>query len=398
MSLVRHNELVLESLYPAFLLIGLLILAHVLLFWSRPSSDQVMLPITGMLSAIGLTLVSRLAPKEFSHQIAWVILGFFLMILVVLLPGSVHWLKRYKYTWAILGVALITTTIVFGVDPNGSGERLWLGFGDILFQPSEVLKVLLVVFVASYLDDKRELLSENAFRVGFFKMPAIPYIVPLLVTWSLAVLLLIGQKDLGPTLLLFGVFIAMLYAATSRTVYIWAGLLLFLIAAYGAYHVFGHVATRVDIWIDPWTDAQGKGYQLVQSLVAFASGGVVGTGLGFGYPLLIPAVYTDFPFAAIGEEMGLLGTLAIVLLYLVFTYRGLKISLEAQDSFEQLLAMGLTVTVGLQAIVIISGNLKLIPLTGITLPFISYGGSSMLTNFIIVGLLLRISHASERSS
>jgi cell division protein FtsW (lipid II flippase) len=300
-------------------------------------------------------------------------------------------LKRYKYTFAALGIGLVLITMVFGIDPNGSGARLWLGFGELLFQPSEILKILLVFFVASYLDDKRELLSVHLTRIGSFELPPIPYLMPLLLMWGLSVLLLIGQKDLGPTFLLFGVFLGMLYAASSRSIYVWAGLILLVIAAYGSYHVFSHAHNRIDVWLDPWSDPQNRGYQVIQGLVALASGGVFGVGLGFGYPLLIPAVHTDFPFAAIGEEMGLLGTMGVVLLYLVLTYRGMKTAVEASDSFDQLVALGLTITVGLQAIIIIAGNLKLIPLTGITLPFVSYGGSSLASNFIILGLLLRIS-------
>ncbi|MBI2954098.1 MAG: FtsW/RodA/SpoVE family cell cycle protein [Chloroflexi bacterium] len=398
MSLMRKAEVSTDNLQPAILIVGLLFVMHVVLFLRRPASDQVLLPLAGALIALGLTLVSRLAPSYFERQVAWVILGCLLALLIVSLPGSLLWLRRYKYTWAVLGIGLVGTTIVFGVDPNGSGARLWLGFGDYLFQPSEILKILSVFFVASYLDDKQELLSLDTFKFSFLKVPGLPYLMPLLIMWGLSVLLLLGQKDLGPTFLVFGVFLAMLYAASSRPVYVWAGLGLLLLAAFGSYHLIGHAQARIDVWLDPWSDPQGNGYQIVQALVAFASGGILGKGLGFGYPLLIPAVHTDFPMAAIGEEMGLLGTLAIVALYLVFTYRGLKIALEAPDSFQQLLAMGLTVTIGLQALIIIAGNLKLIPLTGITLPFISYGGNSLITNFIILGLLLRISDATRRAT
>ena len=398
MSFVRKGEMVGEQIYPSFIIVGLLLLMHVFLTWRRPASDQVLMPLTGALVALGLTLVSRLAPSHYGRQIAWIVFGYFLAILIVSLPGSIRWLKQYKYTWAFLGIGLVATTMVFGVDPNGSGMRLWLGFGDLLFQPSEVLKVLSVLFVAAYLDDNRELLSVDSFKFGPVKLPPIPYLMPLLVMWGLSVLLLFGQKDLGPTFLLFGVFLAMLYAASSRSVYVWAGLGLLLVAVLASYLAFTHARTRIDIWLDPWSDPQGKSYQVVQGLVAFASGGIFGSGLGFGYPLLIPAVYTDFPMAAIGEEMGLLGTLSVVLLYMVFAYRGLKIALDAKDGFHQLVAMGLTITLGLQAIIIIAGNLKLIPLTGITLPFISYGGSSLAANFVILGLLLRISDSTRGAS
>lgn len=398
MSYVRKSELVGETLYPAFLIVALLFLMHGFLTWRRPAADQILMPLTGALVALGLTLVSRLAPSYYLRQVLWVIVGCLLAILIVSLPGSIHWIKQYKYTWAILGIALVAITMVFGVDPNGSGARLWLGFGDLLFQPSEALKVLSVLFVAAYLDDKRELLSVDALRLGFVRLPPIPYLMPLLIMWGLSVLLLFGQKDLGPTFLLFGVFLAMLFAASSRSIYVWAGIVLLFIAVFASYFAFSHAHTRIDVWIDPWSDPQGAGYQIVQGLLAFASGGILGAGLGFGYPLLIPAVHTDFPMAAIGEEMGLVGTLAVLLLYMIFLYRGLKIALETSDSFHQLVAMGLTITLGLQAMIIIAGNIKLIPLTGITLPFISYGGSSLAANFVILGFLLRISDSARGAS
>jgi len=331
-------------------------------------------------------------------QAVWLALAFLLLLLTLAAPWPNLALKRYKYTAALLGLGLVGISLVFGTDPNGSGARLWISYGGINFQLSEVMKVLLVVFLAAYLDDKRELLSMGSYRLWRFNLPPLPYLGPLLAMWGLSVVVLVAQRDLGAVMLLFGVFLAMLYMASSRLLYVWAGVGLFLAAAYAGYQVFSVVQRRIDIWLNPWADPQNTSFQLVQSLVAIASGGVLGTGLGHGYPNLIPAAWTDFPFAALTEELGIMGGLAILCLYALFTFRGYVISLRAPTSFEQLLGAGLTTTLGLQALIIIGGNIRLIPLTGITLPFISYGGSSLLTNFVLVGLLLRIAGRRERTS
>jgi len=382
------------SLLPAVVLAASLLIGWLWLRIRCGKADQVLFPLAGILSAMGIILVFRLEPDSSVHQLIWMVTGITLMLATASFPRLLGWLKRYKYTWMIAGIGLVALTLVFGVDPNGSGARLWLGFGENVFQPSEMLKVLLVVFLAGYVDDKREIISYGTYRLGPLQLPALPYLAPMLAMWGLSILLLLGQKDLGATFLLFAAFLAVLYMASSRLIYVWGGLAMFLVAAYGAYHVSNHVATRVDVWLNPWVDSDGKGYQIIQSLLAFASGGIFGTGLAKGYPKTVPAVHTDFPLAAIGEELGLLGTLGVLALYLLFVYRGFKIALEARNTFSQMLAAGVTASVGIQTLIIAAGNIKLIPLTGITLPFISYGGSSLVTNFIIVGLLLRISQES----
>jgi cell division protein FtsW (lipid II flippase) len=316
------------------------------------------------------------------------------VVLAVLREPS--WIKRYKYTWAVLALLILLLTLVFGRDPHGGGAALWIVVGPVQFQPSEVLKVLLVVFLAGYLDDKRELISRATFKLGPLRLPPLPYLGPLFLMWGLTLLLLAVQKDLGLALLLFGLFLAMLYVASSRLIYVVGGLSLFLAGAYVMYLSFAYVQVRVRGWLDPWFDPSGASYQMVQSLLAFGNGGLLGTGLGRGQPDLVPAAVTDFPFAAIGEELGLAGALGVLALYLVFLYRGYRIAIDAFDPFQQLLAAGLTTVIALQTFIIVGGNIKLIPLTGITLPFISYGGSSLLTNFAIVGILLAISDRAER--
>ena len=392
-----RRELLGPEVWPLLVLVGGYLVTYLFLVARRWQGDQYLLPLVNILSGLGLIQVSRLSPSLVEKQTIWLVLSFFLLLLTLAAPWPNLALKRYKYTAALLGLGMVAVSLVFGTDPNGSGARLWISYGGISFQLSEVTKVLLVIFLAAYLDDKRELLSLGSYRFWRFNLPPLPYLGPLLAMWGLSVVVLVVERDLGPVMLLFGVFLAMLYIASSRMLYVWTGVGLFLAAAFAGYQVLSVVQRRVDIWLNPWADPQNTSFQLVQSLVAIASGGVLGAGLGHGYPNLIPAAWTDFPFAALTEELGILGGLAILGLYALLTFRGFLVSLRAPTTFEQLLGAGLTTTLGLQALIIIGGNIRLIPLTGITLPFISYGGSSLLTNFVLIGLLLRVANHSERT-
>jgi cell division protein FtsW (lipid II flippase) len=386
----------LRDAWPALLFAVAVLAIHLLLVWRWPSADQLLLPLTTMLAAIGLLMVGRLEPALYGRQAVWIAVGAVALAGVLTLLPSVDWLARYKYTWAAAGSLLVLTTFVLGVDLNESGMRLWIGAGGVYFQPSELYKVILVIFLAAYLAERRELIALTGWRVGPLRLPPVPYLLPMLVVWLLSLGLVVVQRDLGAALLFFGVFLALLYVATARLDYVAAGLGTFALGAALAYQLFGHVRDRVAVWLDPFADAQGRGYQIVQALYALASGGVLGAGLGYGYPEYIPAVHTDFAIAAIGEELGLLGSLGVVALYLLLVYRGFRVALRAPDAYLQLLAVGLTTVLGLQALVILGGTTRLIPLTGVTLPFISYGGSSLLVNFAIIGLLLRISTERPR--
>ena len=304
------------------------------------------------------------------------------------------WLRTYKYTWAAAGIALLLLVFVFGSDTNGA--RLSLSVGPLSGQPSELLKVILVVFLAGYLSENRALLAEENTRIGPLRLPPLPYLAPMVAMWAIALGIVVVQRDLGAALLFFAVFLALLYVATGRPSYVIGGLILFVAGAFVLYKLFGHVQARVDVWLDPWADPQDTGFQVVQALYAFGRGGILGVGLGAGLPTIggrmpVPAVHTDYPLAAIGEELGLIGLLAVLGLYLVVVSRGLRIAASAHDDFRSLLAAGLALVIGVQAFIIAGGNLKLIPLTGITLPFISYGGSSLLANALVIGLLLVLS-------
>ena len=298
------------------------------------------------------------------------------------------WLRRYKYTWGFLGLAMMAVTMVAGENVNGA--RLWLNLGIVTVQPSELVKVLLVVFLAAYLDDYGDLIA-GSYRIGPLKLPPIPYLLPMIIMWVASLAIVVLQNDLGTALLFFGIFLVMIYVATGRLLYIVVGLSSFAVAVYIAYQLFDRIAVRVQNWINPWSDPLVAGFQQIQAEYSLAAGHIFGTGLGYGHPQYIPAVETDYIFAALGEELGLLGTIAILALYLLLVARGSLIALRAEGGFPQLLAVGLTTILALQTLIILAGTLRIIPLTGITLPFISAGGSSLLTNFIIVGLLLRIS-------
>jgi len=360
-----------------------------------------------MLSGLGLAEVARLAPDLslvgpgegirlfpatfLVRQMVWLVLGTLCLLAIVLIPRDLRWLRRYRYTWLLTGLALLAMTLLIGVNPSGFGARLWLGARGVYFQPSELLKLLLLVFLASYLEDRREALLEVEARVGVWQVPHPAYLGPMLLMWSFSMLLLIWQRDLGAALLFFGVFLAMLYAATGQGRYVLTGTALLVVAGIVGYRLFDHVALRVDAWWNPWQEASGRSFQIVQSLLAFASGGVLGQGLGQGLPTAIPVVHTDFVFAAIGEEYGLVGMLALVACFALLVGRVFHIALGAHRPFDQLLAAGIGALFGLQSLVIMAGTLRVIPLTGVTLPFVSYGGSSLLTSMIMVGLLLHIS-------
>jgi cell division protein FtsW (lipid II flippase) len=284
---------------------------------------------------------------------------------------------------------LLGSTLALGVDPNDSGVRIWLGYGGYYFQPSELIKILLVIFLASYLDDVRGLVGGPS--IGGRRSIRVAYLLPVALLGGMCLLLLLVQRDLGPAVLFYAVTLTLLYLATERALYVALGLAAFGLGATVVYRLFAVAQLRIDVWRDPWVEASGRGYQIVQGLVALANGGLLGTGLGRGHPEILPAAYTDFPFAVIGEELGFVGAAGVIGLYGLVALRGYAIAARTSHPFSTLLAAGLTTVLSFQAFIILAGNLKLLPLTGITLPFVSFGGSSLLTNFLILGLLHRIS-------
>jgi cell division protein FtsW (lipid II flippase) len=382
--------------------LGALFGAHALLVLTGRRTDQVLLPTVGLLGGISLLVMERL-PQDLAGglglgatQLVWLTGSIAIIATIAALVRGDAWLRLYKYTWAAFGVGLLLLTFVAGREVNG--QRLTLAIGPVSGQPSELLKVILVVFLAGYLSENRALLVEQSTRLGPIRLPPLPYLAPMVAMWAIALSIVVVQADLGAALLFFAVFLILLYATTGRASFVALGLVAFIAGGAVLYELVPHVRTRVDIWVDPFATASGAGYQVVQALHAFARGGILGTGLGAGLPEVgslppggIPALHTDFPLAAIGEELGLTGVLAVLGLYLVVIERGLRIASSAADDFRAILAAGLSLIIGVQAFIIAAGNLKLIPLTGITLPFISYGGSSLLTNGVVVGLLIALS-------
>lgn len=374
--------------------VGVLIAAHFAVLVTAPRADQTLLPMAGMLGGTGLLFVMRLEPEFATKQLLWHGLGVALLAVALPLLRDVNRLRRYKYIAAAAGLGLMIVTAAIGKEINGS--RLWLGVGSINFQVTEAMKLLLVVFLAGYLADRRLLLSAPGRNWRGMRLPTLPYLLPLGVIWLLTFLVLIWQRDLGATLLLAGVTLFMLYVASGRFVFIAVGGLLVVVDVYVAYQLFGYVQERVDIWLHPFSDPNVTGYQITQSLYAFANGSVFGAGIGQGYAGYIPAVHTDFVFAAIAEELGLAGAFALIGLYLLLVFRGFHIALRQPTGFASLLALGCTLVIAIQSIVIIAGNLALIPITGITLPLVSYGGSSILANYVILAVLLRLSVIAAR--
>lgn len=371
--------------------------AHFVVRKFAPRADPLILPVVAVLNCLGLAAVYRLAPVRYGPaQVTWTAVGliFFACTLIFLRDHKI--LARYKYILGFAGVGLLLLPISpIGNEVNGA--QLWISIGRFSFQPGEMAKICLVLFFAAYLADRKELLAIASRKIGSLHLPDIKHFGPLLVMWFLSLAVMFYEKDLGSSLLFFSIFLVMLYLGTARLVYVASGMTLFAGGAFLGYQSFSHVQSRVEVWLDVFNPElmDGPAYQLSQSLFALSTGGLFGTGLGQGRPDLIPEAHTDFIFSAIGEELGLFGTSAVVLCFMVLLGRGLKIAVEARDDFGQLLAAGLTSILGIQAIIILGGVTRLLPLTGITLPFVSYGGSSLLANFVLVALLLRISHESK---
>jgi cell division protein FtsW (lipid II flippase) len=361
--------------------------------WLAPGAEPAFFPAAALLSGLGFAMIYRLAPGQAAEQAGWLGVGLVAFVLTLLFVRDHRTLDAFTYTIGFAGVGLLLLPIVPGLGREINGARVWIGLGSLTFQPAELGKVLIAIFLASYLNRKRELLQVAPARLGPFQVPEAKHLGPLLMAWAVSLAVLFLEKDLGQSLLYFAIFVVMLWVATARPAYLVIGLLLFALGAGLAYATFGHVQDRVTIWqhaLDP-SVVHDEGFQLAQAEFAMAAGGIGGAGLGRGEPGDIPFASTDFIFAAIGEELGLLGAAVVMLMYLILVGKGFKTSLEQSDGFGKLLAAGLSAILGLQAFIIIGGVTRVIPLTGITLPFVSYGGSSLVSNFILLALLVRIS-------
>ena len=355
----------------------------------RRKLDCVPLALAYVLLSVGLLEIARLKPDLFVPQLRWACVGIVLWGLVVLFWNRLRRMLDYPYVLGLLTTLVLLLPLIFGVSIGGN--KNWISFGFFSMQPSEFGKILLIFFLAAYLADHLAVLTLPARRFLFLHLPPVRFIAPLVALWGFAVLMFVIARDLGSALLFFGMAVLMTYMGTGRKSYVFLAGLFILAAAGVSYAFFGHVRVRFDIWLHPWADPNGMSYQVVQSLFAIGSGGIWGTGFAEGHPLLIPEVHTDFIFAAIAEEFGLIGGVLVLVVYALIFWRGSRIAMGLVRVEESLLAAGCAASLLLQAFIITAGVTKLLPLTGITLPFVSYGGSSMAASFILVGILTALS-------
>ena len=391
--IARQDLISAGSVSYGLIFIALYVAAHVVVRFTAPYADPYLLPLAGLLTAIGLTEIYRLGPTDAFRQGFWIVVGVAVFALtLVLLRDDFRVLESYKYLFGLASIGLLMLPALPVIGARINGARLWVKIGPLQFQPGELAKIALIVFLAGYLREKREVLAQG--RMKDFG--------PLLVIWGAAMLVLVVTNDLGSALLFFGIFLGMLYVATGRALYVAIGLGLFVAGATAAYKAIPRVGDRVDCWLHPWDDVHGLCYQTVQGTYSIANGNYWGTGLGRGTftttsgAQLIPYTNTDFIYSALAQELGLIGAAGILLVYMVFVLRGFRVSLFAGDGFSKLLAAGLTFGFALQTFIIIGGILRVIPLTGIPLPLVSYGGSSIVANFLILAGLMLVSNRANR--
>lgn len=378
----------------------LVVAAHVAVRLVAPYADPVLLPVVAALNGMGLAIIHRLDLAKdtalASQQLTWMTLGVVLFVGTLIVLPDHRLLARFTYTSGLAALVLLILPMLPGIGRTINGAKIWIALGPFSFQPGEVAKVLLVITFAGYLVVHRDALALAGRRVVFIDLPRGRDLGPILMMWVVSLGILVLQRDLGSSLLFFGLFLVMLYVATERPGWLVVGGLLFFGGAATAFRLFSHVQSRVDIWLHPFADPDGNGYQLVQALYGFAWGGLIGRGLGEGSPERVPYAESDFILAAIGEELGLTAVMAVLLLYGLVVERALRAALISRDGFGKLVATGLAAVFALQIFVVIGGVTRLIPLTGLTTPFLSYGGSSLVANWVIIAILLRISDQARR--
>lgn len=419
-SLSMKNLPTIEGLIPVIGLIVAMVLVNIFLSIFFPKADQMLLPLAGLLSGIGVLMALRTGPDlsppdpaQGTRQLLWVILALVAFITTMVLLKNVRWLKQYRYILLLIGLLLLMASVVnaFRVRDFNSPTHDQLNFGPFSLQPSEFLKIILVIVFAGFLSERRDFFGAHEVRLGFLHLPVprVNELGPLLIMLGISLLIFLGIRELGLALLIYGIFLCMIYLGSGKLAYVVGGLLSFAILSYLGYtllshfHIFSYVGERFQtitlnvVDSQNWTPAEiqfaeNGGLQIVQGLIALSSGGILGAGLGLGHPTFVPVVQSDMIFTGLGEELGLAGLFGIIAIYLLILYRGYRIAVQTADSFNQLLAAGLTSIFAIETFIIIAANMNFFPLTGLPLPFIAYGGSSLLANYIIIGILMRISH------
>lgn len=370
-------------------------LAHVAVRRLAPAADPLILPIAVLLNGLGYVFIARLDEGLAALQAQWTLVGITAFVVTLLVVDRAAVLARYRWTMAAAGLVLLLLPLLPGIGATINGARLWVRVAGASIQPGEFAKVAFAIFLAGYLAERREILALSDLRFGPLRLPDPRHLGPLLAAWGASLLVMVFERDLGSSLLLFTVVMVVIWVATGRVGFVLGGLALFSVGAVASWRAFAHVQERIDTWLDPWSDPLDSGFQLLQATFSLAEGGLTGTGPGLGDPTRIPAAETDFIFAVIAEELGLLGASAVLVGFMLMIGAGYRIAVRAERPFDSLLATGLTTIIAFQSFLILGGVLRVVPLTGITLPFVSYGGSSLIANYILIAVLLRISHDVE---